>query len=54
MLMQDTELPFYLFPLSSLLVNNVLDSVPLQFYMAVNTLKNNMLVPLQEADTVRG
>lgn len=36
------------FPLSSLLLNNVLDSVPLQLCMAVSALKNNTLVLLPE------
>lgn len=31
-----------------MLVNNALDSVPLQLYMAVNALKNNSLVLLPE------
>lgn len=46
MVMQSIELSFKLFPLSSLLVNNVLDSVPLQLYIAVNALKNSKLVLL--------
>lgn len=48
MVMQSLELSFKLFPLSSLLVNNVLDSVPLQLYMAINALNNNRLVLLPE------
>lgn len=48
MVMQSLELSFKIFPLSSLLVNNVLDSVPLQLYMAVNALKHNRLVLLPE------
>lgn len=39
--MQNLKLPFKIFLLPSLLVNNILDSVPLQIYMAVNTLKKN-------------
>lgn len=55
MLMQNLKLPFKLFLLPSLLVNNILESVPLQIYMAVNTLKKNQqnrsLVPPPQTTT---
>lgn len=52
MLIQNVKLSFMLFPLSSLLVNNVLDLVPLQVFMVVNALKSNRLVPLPEVDRI--
>lgn len=53
-LKQHVELPFKLFPLTFLLVNNIVDSVLSQFHMAVNAPKNNRLVSLPEVDEVRG